>query len=1526
MSESLRDHLEHLKSALLSLRATGESGFEGLIGAVLREISGVPFRLAGSGSQFGVDGKPTDEGDAICFEGKRYDGTIPRSEVLTKIAEFSIRDNETDVWVLGATSQITSQLAGDARKLGAESGITVLILDWSETALPPFAVALAMGGSRAQEFLKRNISDKKTLQGALAALVAVKNSPDFAPDANRISAQCNAPAVAHALAQRANNAWLSDAFSSTKRARVKLGQPLSPGETGTADIRERKTLTDTLRPYLTAAPDETVVCILGDEGHGKSWVVAQSWLALEHRPLMVFMTPDDFVEPYGENVVDLLITQLIRQTGDEVAENSRRRWLRRLRQWRSQPATSGPSLVVVIDGINQRPKSDWARIIENIGDELNRLGGRLILTARTRYFCDHVKRRLYVRVAEISVPEWTEAERDEILNGHGIKASDLQRAVARSLRNPRLLTIALELLSKDDVTRLEELSVSRLLFEHIRMSERDAPVPQPAQEFARRLQKHAQDIIARIKEKQHDDLYIFEDNMEAVADARFYQAVDGDPMRYSLRDDGLTLALGFAVIDRLRTAKRNDRTLDPELAAILEPIAALDDTADVILAALTVTSADERYEQDIAASLVSGFAALQNPDEAKFPAFVGLAKGWPQGFMDAARALSLAGGHQANFDWIEGALIVASRNNYAWSRMTEAIHSWLSVYSLSPERGTFSHPSRDPHEKVLEEIGKNRAKIEKRVKALSATERAILDDMQETEGNLSRLSRLAFLLLAGKPLSSLVRSLMNWSFANALNPDHAAPYKDFMHVVALNRVDWSRTRAALMEASAALREPDVSTTGKWALVYLLRATGHPDDGKAERLLVEDLTKDRPRFEGWRLVESYCAADPCDPASERPENIVQTARQYAAIDVSKLRLHMGHTSEDHFFVMARAGVARFSPDVAVAKHKEFCSDVLRRTGFPLRQGLLELRKHNALLTVEDARELVKKRTLKKSAGEANSLSEQDARIVSQYHLLLAFPFFSAHEQAEILLSDETDESILLDLLDVAKPLSGAEFENLLRAACSDKDEHKQYLLLVFATYTSVQLSTSAREHIAMLLQSASERVRTQALGVIAQGDYEELLARVAESDWKASDTERAEDWYGSTVLLKAAARNLITHEEALNRIAPCLYGRAATMLDTGAVREVARRVDASILQAAGLGGNLVAPDIELEAGSVSPDGPGRFLIRERSTGTKSIEEEMRQFSESNDAFEQRQKRALEAFNEFATNLTRAKAQIILDRLSLKEFESLAASDRALAERWCTLFLKIDKSKLPAVHNLVLLLAYALARTAPDKAKELFQKVKNNKPLVRFTFGKAGIHFDAMATWAATCNPVLNDLGFARLDHAATDHELSIEVLAALLNGQQELLAEYIEEKLRMEEPAEIARGAMVAGFSDRSEFSEEILKKNEGSAGFLGSAQRAAKYAYERNVWARHWFEKMCQTRENTDFWRYSVLFSKIVDGRFAVWRDNYERSGNPIKLFWPSVNSQLKNRFERWENHRKKKLFGSDAPAPIFFAELDINE
>lgn len=57
-----------------------------------------------------------------------------------------------------------------------------------------------------------------------------------------------------------------------------------------------------------------------------------------------------------------------------------------------------------------------------------------------------------------------------------------------------------------------------------------------------------------------------------------------------------------------------------------------------------------------------------------------------------------------------------------------------------------------------------------------------------------------------------------------------------------------------------------------------------------------------------------------------------------------------------------------------------------------------------------------------------------------------------------------------------------------------------------------------------------------------------------------------------------------------------------------------------------------------------------------------------FSESNEAFEQRQKRYHDSFLEFKANLTEKKARIILDHLQLDEFSALVEAAEEFADRW------------------------------------------------------------------------------------------------------------------------------------------------------------------------------------------------------------------------------------------------------------------
>ena len=409
---------------------------------------------------------------------------------------------------------------------------------------------------------------------------------------------------------------------------------------------------------------------------------------------------------------------------------------------------------------------------------------------------------------------------------------------------------------------------------------------------------------------------------------------------------------------------------------------------------------------------------------------------------------------------------------------------------------------------------------------------------------------------------------------------------DFINLVQFNQVDWSGTKAALEAACQALPSEDTSPTGKWARAYVLHATGHPEDAAEADELIKALTADRPSLRSWRLVERYCATDPCDPASQTPPNLEETVSRYRTIDVNKLRSALGPTEEDHFFAMARPALARFSPQVAVSAHRDFGRSIPHRRGLPLRYALFEFCRHAPLLTDDLASEL-----LSLDLEQVDSADSRDRWIVSQYTLLLAFPRLGSLEQADALLATG-DDDILRRVLRVTKPLAGPDLERLMRRA-NEGGERDQYFVLALASHRKVEITKDAAHLISGLSRSGSERVRAQALRVIAETGAESLLSTIVKSQWKCDPEgrgESSEDWYGSLALLGAAGKGLLDHEDVVARISPRAYGVAATCLSREAVIQLAARVEASLIATLKVGDELEVPSIRIEASREVLDPP------------------------------------------------------------------------------------------------------------------------------------------------------------------------------------------------------------------------------------------------------------------------------------------------------------------------------------------------
>lgn len=1522
--------IDELRDIVRKLKATGPDGFEGLIAVVLSDVTKIGFSLAKSGSQRGKDGETIYDPGTITFEGKRYDETVPKNEVLSKISEIAVDDTGiTDLWILGATAPISSQDNTSITSLGKKIGIGTLILDWSDTCLPGLATLLAMAKSQSISFIadKAQVPEDEIERG----LDAVQSHPQFPQRNQQISEALYQPSIGPAYSLQRNEKYLRAAFGSRGRAKAVFGQAWAPGDTAIPGVLDRKDLREKLAGLIFAKPNDRITAILGSDGNGKSWLFGQCWLNQAPKPLTVVIVPEDIKEPFSlSDVEPLLISKLVTQTGDTDTGVPRERWRRHLERWRRTKPESLPRLVVMLDGLNQRESIYWAQVVNTLAQVLSDLGAKLVISTRTPFFCNHLQNKLANSVDLIEVPEWSTPELETLLAERSSSVAKLKPQVAEFLRNPRIFAVAAELFKAGRIEEFGELSVSRLLFEHIRMGTSPAAEPLSTSEFVRGIRLHAGEVVERLQKPNPIDTTIFtrkvglsegtlsiEDQFRVTSAGRFFEEVPGDSTLYCIKDEGLPLALGLFLLSSAQTALRNNQSIGEQLSKILDPIAALDKAADVLLSAVIAAVLSDNTPMEIIAALAAAFVSLQNLDAERFPEFRGLVKEKPAAFLSALENATLSEGIISNLSWINEALLANRGDAAVWAAITTAAKRWLSMYSLAPDRMIHEH-SVDSN-KWRDSYSKRKNELDAKLVALSAAERAILSQLVlEERGNYSKLNEAAIDLLAGQPLKAFGEAFRNWCFANSFNGGIQNRREDLYHLIQLNRVDWVETRDALLAAVEDLRGACVSQTGRWALASALCATADQTAAKEATTIIEDLTKDQEHHPGWSLIETWCATDPCDPTTVRPENIIATAERYKQLEVTKLRTSLGQNQDDHFFEDARAGLVRFEPDAAIETMRRFADHLVIRDTSDFRIGAFLLENHTAALDDEVASVYLAK---------ANAIGEElltgtdpykERFIASQYAMMIAFPHMSGDQQLAALTDYVRVDNILLSVCDLMRDADPLKYEEILDKAYAADDIVLLFRLMTFAKYTGTQISTRARTIIGELASSTAPLVRLCALGAIRRLNDPALLKLVVDSGWSAKQLDAAdakfEIWYGSQVLVLAAEKNLISIDDCIDRVSLSAFLDIVHRIGVDAARAVADRIDVALKAAVRHVVKGTIPHIEQRIGD--RERPEHYNVRDSPNPNEDLAASLRHAAETGAAFYERQERNYNAVERLERELSSTGASLIIDTVTPALLEELYLQVPEYIRNWHQMLRNLSGMELRAVHNVALPVAQVIAKEDPACAVEMFERLARVEPFVHVAFGSAKISLDSVSLWKADDNDEIRALRFKRLDQALTDAEIALEVLAADHVGRVDQLKAYVLDRRARPEPVYVARALMVAGFSPEEPWALETIDAHKDDDGFLSDAYDAAKYAMERHQWSRHWLKMMRNAKTPTDLWRYAVLLAAIVDGRFK----GIKSGSNAwlIDRFGPTFNDLIHRRIEKWKSKREKTLFGTRVPDARF--------
>jgi hypothetical protein len=1510
-----------LREALLRIKASGDSGFEGLIAEALAAFSGLTFRLAKSGSQFGRDASSPDAPFAIAIEAKRYDGDLRLENLAGKatIAAYAL-GGRMDVWALGATSEVGDDTLAKLTQVLEERGITLLALDWAARPLPPLAVLLATEKPMTLAWFQRHYPNIDS--GEIGAhLDAIAADGSFESQVKILRNAVSGASVGMDALRRRAGEWLRKRLADRRMSQLDFGQYITVNdESSPAYLRSN--LVRTLRELAVVdTGDIPVIAVLGGEGVGKTWLVAQWWQGLAGSPVMLLVAgrQADCIVP-GRPLASL--ARLIARQAGSAGEISEDGWQRRLERWKEHGAEKYLRFVVVLDGLNEQVARPWADLIRELAKEAQALGGLVIVTCREAFWQREVRPRLQgsVDLKELTVAGYDDEELASVLGRKNIHVSDLSAKLREFLRNPRVCNVALSLVRRLAV-QPNELTVERLLMEYwqARLQERGDLIAHNIQDFEKLLRMHARAWREQPKRRfDRDDWKSFsgparrldvtrvQNDLTEIEEGRFLQIAADDSGAYEFRSEVMPYALGLLINAELKEELRKSGEPEEQLAKLFETIQGFDLLADIIAAAVGLACLDDGFPPRGRSALIEAWLALQNIDGPAVEAMAGYVPARPDAFLDAAEGPGDRVKNAARSSSLL-AMLMAKRDHPAvrmalGTRLPKWMGRWsrrIRQFSDAPEKGA-----------------KYEKDIDAKLLSLSKQERSEFDRLTvevPVEDGV-RLDFMAACLLAGRPLRLFGDGFYGWALAHAVAMAGDA-YEDLAWIIRLNPVDWPETTAAIKKITDGIHEASANAMKVAASIALYL----PGD----RCSAERSSRLSPAGQGrsWRLVETFCETDPHDPEAPPGANL-QNARQTAAAAVQAgVWLTSGHTLTDTHLEMVIPALARFDPPVIVRALREALSTASDRAGLGLRRlsfRLLEMAPliDRAVMTsVQQAYDLLLKDKDRVAAADRNWVATSLVRAMT--------PHLTAEEQLDVLLSLPDDCPPYLNLRRGLRHLPADTLE--ARLAASLERPRDLGRILFFASACKPELTPRARAIIALSLNDPDPTVSISAAEIICVAQDAELYDLVLDQGiarYSAGDDQYS-DWMRSCAFAAAvAARN---REDLIDRLPPRTLDLVAAEMGGRALDLLAEYIERVLSR-------LLEP--------VAAKAPGRFeafletsedgfhLMRRveapnqngHPASARDTESEFKKLSAMANNPEAALRRESEHYECMIREMEAYERALIHEGASemfmsppRRGLNELVRRHSARGSSWIAAILATrDGRVLSQIRNIGLSLAGAWTTNNPDQAAALFRHLTDQPPTINVLIGLEEIPLYEYTLFTAAEAEPIAALRREAIEGATNDAVLQALVTAAEVCGATDWLCGYIEQAVCSVYPAAQARALTLAGFRQPNDATDRILNQNWGT-GFLASAADAARESYQRAAWARHWLEEANRTCDPVDFWRFGTLAVGVADIRCLAYLRKLA-CGEVFRSYGAELVDRLKKSAKDRTEKRRKTLFGHSAP------------
>lgn len=599
------------------LADTGEAGFEGVIRKLLIEQTGFEFRLSRTGSQYGRDARAkAAQSGSVMFECKNYRKVdFDERELIAEFDQAIGDDRLLDIWILAASKPIPDQLSTQLGKKAAREHVDFLGLDCGLPNQPESLDYLAAASPDVLlDALTKKGVDAKTIADAKQSMSSIAASAGFSKRIENIRQQLIAPSLGWPTwRNEAAKQWLT-CLADEHDSRARFGQPLHLLSPSSHNVLRKKATAALDKWWQQWSKKTSFFAMLGDEGDGKTWSVAQ-WLTVNLQkdtnfPPVIFLSS---IDARGSgSLEELILLKLETEFGTQ-------NWKERLQRWRSSKGShgDGPLAVVVLDGLNERQTPEfWRAVLDSAAAPAWKESLAVICTARTRYWNEFFKPLPYWQVTNHAISPYDDDELKQALSARKQNLDEYPSTLHPLLRKPRYLDLAVK--HREQLKARGDFTIARLIYEDWRdRYQRKTACPMSEEQFNDLLTGMGKDFLAG--QEQWDPqaiterLALTEDKVSAFRELSTGDILNKTAGTWQIQPGPLSLGLGMLLCSQLQQSGREGKALSEVIASWIEPYSGVDLQSRILeLAALH--SLMTEHSSSIRIELLSAWLGTQNPD------------------------------------------------------------------------------------------------------------------------------------------------------------------------------------------------------------------------------------------------------------------------------------------------------------------------------------------------------------------------------------------------------------------------------------------------------------------------------------------------------------------------------------------------------------------------------------------------------------------------------------------------------------------------------------------------------------------------------------------------------------------------------------------------------------------------------------------------------------------------------------------------------------------------------------------------